>query len=106
MNSLALGKQTYDKKELQDILSRSDAKTDASVLLAGQLIATKLNLANHSNPAPVSNTIKDADQQFAQFPGKLPYKVKPGSEIGQAMINDASTLREYNHGGLSDNCIP
>ncbi len=106
MNSLTLGKQTYNKKELRDILSRSDTNTDASVLLAGQLIAAKLNLANHSNSAPVSSTIKDADQQLGQFPGKLPYKVKPGSDIGQAMINDASTLREYNHGGLSDNCIP
>jgi hypothetical protein len=72
----------------------------------GQLIATKLNLANHSNSAPVSSKIKDADQQFAQFPGKLPHKVKPGSQIGQAMINDARTLREYNHGELNDNCIP
>jgi hypothetical protein len=57
--------------------SRSDTTTGASVLLAGQLIATKLNLANHSNSAPVSSTIKDA-----------------------------STLREYNHGELNDNCIP
>ena len=69
-----------------------------------QLITTRLDLANHLNPAPVSGTIDDADQQFGQFPGKLPYNVSRGSPIGQAMINDANTLADYNRGGLTDGC--
>ena len=40
---------------------------DASVILAHQLIAAKLNLAHGSNPAPISSTITDADNLLSQF---------------------------------------
>lgn len=36
--------------------------------------------------------------------GKLPYKGKPSSAIGQMMISDANTLDNYNNGKLTQGC--
>jgi hypothetical protein len=40
------------------------------------LIAAKLNIANGSDPAPISSTITRADSLLSGFSGKLPYNVK------------------------------
>jgi hypothetical protein len=57
-----------------------------------------LNIANGSAPMPVRSTITHADSLLSMFSGKLPYKVKPSSSIGQMMVNDGSTLDDYNNG--------
>src|SRR5205823_6014211 len=60
VNSLTLGSQIYLKTELLIILNTpigSGKNADASLILADQLIAAKLNVANGSDPAPVSSTI-------------------------------------------------
>ena len=75
-----LGSQTYSQTELLNILNTrvgSGPKADASLILADQLIAAKLNIANGSDPAPVSSTITDADSLLSAFSDKLPYKVNP-----------------------------
>ena len=46
MDTLELGSQSYSKAELRGVLTVSDWKADASLILAGELIAAKLNLAN------------------------------------------------------------
>jgi hypothetical protein len=110
VTSLVLGSQTYAKTELLTILKTSvgtGTKADASLLLADQLIAAKLNIANGSDPAPVSTTITHADGLLSAFGGnKLPYKVKPSSAIGQMMVNDGTTLGNYNNGLLTPVCSP
>src|SRR5262249_39117711 len=58
--SLTLGSQTYTQAELLALFD-TPPRGDASVILAHQLIAAKLNIANGSNPAPISSTIADAD---------------------------------------------
>ena len=65
--------KSYDKSELKKIIGGDGRNGDASLVLAGQLIAAKLNLANGSDPAPVSGTIDDADALLSGFSGKLPY---------------------------------
>ena len=70
------------------------------------LIAAKLNIANGSDPTPVSATIADADRLLSGFTGKLPYHVRPSSATGQAMVNDASVLESYNNGDLTPDCQP
>jgi hypothetical protein len=74
------------------------------MILARQLTAAKLNIANGSDASPVSSTITDADSLLSSFAGKLPYKVKTTSTIGKAMVNDANTLNNYNNGLLSQFC--
>jgi hypothetical protein len=98
-----LGSQTYTKAELLNILNNPGGG-DASMILAVQLIAAKLNIANGSDPAPVSSTITHADSLLGMFNGKLPYKVKPSSPTGQMMVNDAKTLDNYNNGLLTPGC--
>ena len=110
MNSLTLGSQSYLKMELLIILntpigSEKNA-ADASLILADQLIAAKLNVANGSDPAPVSSTITHSDSLLSGFSGKLPYHVKPSSANGQAMVNDATVLNNYNNGALTAGCTP
>jgi hypothetical protein len=41
---------------------------------------------------------------LSSFAGKLPYKVKTTSSIGKTMINDATTLNNYNNGFLTQFC--
>src|SRR5262249_25289885 len=86
---MTLGSQTYNKTELLAILN-TPIHGDASLILADQLIATKLSIANGADGTPVSSTIMDADMLLTgspPFTGKLPYKVKTSSSAGQAMIN-------------------
>jgi hypothetical protein len=110
VTSLVLGSQTYSKTELLNILKTrvgSGPKADASLILADQLTAAKLNIANGSDPAPVSSTITHADSLLSAFGGnKLPYKVKTSSAIGQMMVNDGTTLGNYNNGLLTPVCSP
>ncbi len=107
--SLTLGSQTYTKAELLTILNTpvgSGASADASLILADQLIAAKLNIGNGSDPAPVSATIAAADALLSTFGGKLPYTVNPSSVVGQQMTALAATLDQYNNGLLTPNCSP
>src|SRR5439155_20205262 len=110
VTSLTLGSQSYTQAELLTILSTpvgTGTKADASLILADQLIAAKLNIAAGSDPAPVSSTIAHADSLLSAFGGnKLPYKVKTSSAIGKMMVSDANTLNSYNNGLLTLVCTP
>jgi hypothetical protein len=103
VTSLMLGSQTYSQTELLTIL-KTPVKGDASLILADQLIAAKLNIANGSDPTPVSSTITNADSLLSAFGGTLPYHVKTSSATGQIMVNDANTLESYNNGLLTTGC--
>jgi hypothetical protein len=105
VTSLTLGRQTYTQGELLALFD-TPPRGDASVILAHQLIAAKLNIANGSNSAPISSTIADADNLLSQFPGKLPYNVRTFSAIGQQMVNKANVLDRYNNGDLTPDCQP
>ena len=98
-----LGSQTYTKAELLAILN-TPSGGDASIILAKQLIAAKLNIAAGSDPTPVSSTITHADSLLSGFSGKLPYHVAPSSAIGQMMVSDGNTLDNYNNGLLTPGC--
>jgi hypothetical protein len=104
-NSLILGNQSYSQSELLTILNTSPT-SDASLVLARQLIAAKLNIGNFSDPDPVSGTISEADGLLAGFAGKLPYNAKTSSSVGQAMVNDANLLEKYTSDLLTAGCTP
>ena len=105
VNSLTLGSQSYTQTELLAILN-IPANADASLILAKQLITAKLNVANGSDPAPVSNAISSGDSLFTGFNGKLPFKVKPSSATGQAMTATGGVLESYNSGLMTQGCAP
>jgi hypothetical protein len=106
VTSLTLGSQTYTQTELLAILT-TPSTGDASLILAKQLIAAKLNIASNTVQVPaVTAAITDADSLLSGFSGKLPYHVAPSSTTGQLMVSDATVLDIYNNGQLTPICIP
>ena len=103
VTTLALGRQTYVQSELLALLRARRA--DASLALARQLIATKLSIADGSDPTTVGTTVADADGLLATFDGKLPYGVARSSTIGPSMIGDRDVLDRYNAGHRTPTCI-
>ncbi len=93
--SLQIGSQSYSQVELLALLGRP-VGGDASLILAKQLIAAKLNIANGAAPASISATIAHADGLLSALPGRLPFDVKPSSSVGKAMTKDATALEAYN----------
>jgi len=68
VDTLALGSQSYDKTELLDLVntpSRANP-TDLSLVLAQQLIAARLSIANGSDPAPIASALEQADTLLSQ----------------------------------------
>ena len=103
--SMMLGNEAYTQAELLSLIGTT-SQTDASVTLARQLIAAKLNIANGSDPTPVSAALGDANAILGLYSGKLPYKVKASSGNGQIMVSNAVILTNYNEGLLTPVCTP
>ena len=102
-----IGDESYTKTELLKILNTSAVpakRADASMVLAYQLIAAKLNVANGSEAAPISGAINAADALLAAYVGKLPYAFDSSSAAGQRMVKVASELESYNRGWLTRSC--
>ncbi len=96
VTQLTLGSQTYTKQEAIDLLN-TPPQGDASISLAHQLIAAKLNqiVGLPATPAQLQ-AIADADALLSSYSGDLPYNVPANSPAGQQMTALASTLEEYN----------
>jgi hypothetical protein len=103
VSSLTLGSQTYNMTQLLQILGNPGGG-DASMILAVQLIAAKLNVGNGSDPTPIGNASSFADGLLAGFSGMLPYNVKPGSATGQLMTQGGGIFDNYNSGQLTSHC--
>lgn len=107
VDSLVLGDEVYTKAQLLVILNTpigSGKKADASLILAYQLIAAKLNVANGVDPGSVSSAITDADALLAPYNGKVPYMVAPASSDGQLMVSKGALLETFNNGQLTPGC--
>jgi hypothetical protein len=105
VTTLVLGNQTYTQSELLAVLTARHSGADASLLLARQLIAAKLNIANGSDPTTIVTTVADADRLLAVFGGKLPYGVTRSSALGRSMVSDGDLLERYNNGRQTPTCI-
>jgi hypothetical protein len=108
VTSIVLGSQTYTRDEAVEILETrvgGNGGADASLILARQLIAAKVNIANTSNAASVGAAITQADTLLASFMGKLPYDVHPSSEDGEMMTSLAEMLEAFNQ-SVPAQCVP
>ena len=93
---------TYTKQQLLTILN-TPVKGDASLILAHQLIAAKLNIAAGAiAPAPVPATIIAADAAIGS--SLIPMNIKSSTSLGKTMTSLASTLDSYNNGKLNPGC--
>lgn len=104
IDTIVLGDESYTKMEAIAIM-RTPTRGDASIILARQLIAAKLNIENGSNPDPVQETIDAADDLLSPLPGRLPYGVRPYTDLGKDMLRLARVLDAYNNRWLTPRCV-
>ncbi len=99
VDSLILGHETYLQAELLDLLNEPTS-SDASLILAQQLIAARLNVASGAGNSTIAATIAAAKTWLANYAGRLPYDVSPSLPEGQEAVALANTLEQFNDGGL------
>jgi hypothetical protein len=102
--TLDLGTVSYTEAQLLKILETPPAGGDASLILAHQLIAAKLNLAAGSDPCPIGSIIAAADALIGSRPIPIVPQVTPNSTEGAEMVALAESLNSYNEGLLTPNC--
>jgi hypothetical protein len=99
VTELQLGNVTYNQQELLSIL-RQPVRGNGLVLLAHQLIAAKLNIANGADGSCIQQTLADADSLIGDL-------VVPPVGNGYLQPKDvagiAGVLGSYNEGNL---CAP
>jgi hypothetical protein len=104
VSSLTVGGITYNNAQLLAILNTSTT-TDASLILARQLIPAMLNTANNgSDPTLMCSAVATAQSLLSGC--NIPCKVKPSSALGTQMITVAGVLDKYNNGLMTRGCIP
>ncbi|MEZ4670781.1 MAG: hypothetical protein R3E39_22990 [Anaerolineae bacterium] len=104
VTDLVLGGQSYSQVELIIILN-TPVEGDASLNLAHQLIAAKLNAAQ-GGASVADGLVMQADALLATYSGKLPFNIDPSGDSGQTMVNIAGVLDSYNSGLLTVGCTP
>ena len=91
---IAVGGVTYSKAEVIVILD-TEPGSDATYILAHQLIATKLNLLRGADASALDTTVGDADEWLGDHPPLGSAPSDPDRAQGIAL---AETLDEYNTG--------
>lgn len=105
VTELTIGGQVYTQGELLALLF-TPPQGDASLILAHQLIAARLNMANGADSSAISAVLIEVDALLATYTGKLPLAIAPASPEGQTMVIAGSTFDAYNSGFLSVDCAP
>jgi hypothetical protein len=107
VSSVTLGSVSYSHAQLSTILNTAPAG-DASIILAHQLIAAKLNVANGSAffPPAIQTVINQAIAMGDSLLGannllNPAYSVDPSSPTGQLMVGAANVLNNFNTGVLT-----
>ena len=103
VTTIMLGNQTYTQVEVLILLNTPPAG-DASLILAQQLIAAKLNVAKGMDASVVAGVIAQGDAVLAGFTGRLPFNVPSSDTNGQTMANLGTILDSYNKGQLTVGC--
>jgi hypothetical protein len=97
VTNLTLGTVNYNQAQLLQIFNEP-AGGNGLLILAHQLIATKLNVAGGADPSPVAANIASADAQI----GSLVVPPIGAGFLSPASVNvDATALDNYNNGNTS-----
>lgn len=98
--TLVLGEHTYTETEARAFLGGVEG--DASLALARQLVAAKLNLGAGTQPEPAADAVAAADAAIGAR--RLPAGVGMNSADGLAMREIARELESYNQGERTPEC--
>jgi hypothetical protein len=101
LTSLKLGTATYTQVQALTILG-TPPRGDASLILADQLIAALLNIANGTDPTPVATTITNANTLLGA--GPIPEGIHASTSVGQQMTADAGVLDNFNNDQVTQAC--
>lgn len=104
VDSLTIGGVDYSAEALLELL-QAPVRRDASMNLAHQLIAARLNVANGASVSPdVASTMALADDWMTDMAADsgeaLPYAVHPRTSLGQKASELAGLLAAYNEGEM------
>ncbi|MEO6461910.1 MAG: hypothetical protein ABIP29_02450, partial [Candidatus Eisenbacteria bacterium] len=94
VSSLTLGTITYSAAQLLQILNEP-ARGNKLLILAHQLIAAKLNLANGADPGSIAATIASAD---AAIGSKVIPPIGSGTMPSSPATEYANALDDFNNG--------
>ncbi len=98
VTELTIGGTVYDQGQLLEILTTPPKRGNSYLILAHQLIATLLNIANGSNPAFINDTVVAADAALVGV-NLL------GGYIKNSSLNAlAGILDDYNNRELTPDC--
>ncbi|MCX9079636.1 MAG: hypothetical protein OIN84_16855, partial [Candidatus Methanoperedens sp.] len=98
VEELTLGAMTYPKDLLLALLGQP-TKGDASMILANQLIATRLNIAAGCDPSAIQYAAQTAESLLSGFPGSLPFAIAKKDPRRALMLAAAAQLDAYNNSG-------
>lgn len=109
ISALTLGSHTYTEDQLigpNGLFTKFKPSNsgDASMILAYQLFAAKLNvLSGTANAGSILGVISQADALLTTAGGSssLPYNISPSSALGAQMVAVASQLDAYNNSAPS-----
>ena len=101
VSSLTLGGHTYNENQLIALMQLPSVG-DASLILADQLIAAKLNVLANGGTDAVAQTIAQADLLLGMFSARLPLGISPSTTVGTAMVSLGDALDRYNNS--NDRC--
>jgi hypothetical protein len=95
VNDLTLGTVNYTEAQLLQILNQP-AQGNGLVIVAHQLIAAKLNIANGADPTDAAQAIADADAMIGLVIPPIGSGYLPSSQTSDL----TETLTEYNEGTI------
>jgi len=103
VSALVLGNRSYTKSQALSILDHPRTQ-NGLVVLARQLIATKLNVANGADPSPIQNELMEADLTV----GFLTIPPVGGDTLPPSVVRTlVQRLEDFNNGIFStDPCAP
>ena len=96
LQSLTLGAVSYNESQLLQILNRP-AQGNGLVILAHQVIAAKLNIANRADPTAVQQFVINADNMIG---GLIVPPIGNGYLSPSQTSEPTDTLTEYNEGTI------
>lgn len=103
VEELMIGGTLYSKTDLLAVLNTPPSKGNAVLILAHQLIATELNIANGSDSSVISSARADAQSLLTGL-NLLTASVRTNTATGKQMTSVAGMLDDYNNRYLTPDC--
>ena len=104
LSSIGVGDQTYTRDQLTRLFDDEDLEaSDASIALASEIVAAKLNRARGITWQPLADLLARAEAVLAGQ-GALPIGLDAETAAGRLPLQLAESLASYNEGDVTSSC--